>query len=154
MTRVMQIIAGALMFGVLGFGAFAVANSQGKEPDEQSLMPIIAIGITVMELMAYAVVPGMFANAQLKQIEHKNDSQDESQLIRQLCGVYQTKMIIGMALLEGVAFLNIVAYMQTLQWWSLGIAGILLFGMLVTFPTGGKVDFWIQDQRQLLDLEQ
>ena len=43
--------------------------------------------------------------------------------------VYQTELIIKLALLEGAAFMNGVAYLVEVQWWSLAVMGTLLFVM-------------------------
>ena len=57
-------------------------------------------------------------------------------------------MIVGLALLEGAAFFNIIAYMIAGHIWSLGIVAGLVVIMLLSFPTRGRVAFWIEDRMQ------
>jgi hypothetical protein len=60
--------------------------------------------------------------------------------------VYQTKMIVAAALLEGGCFLALYAYMTERQWPSLTMAAFLLLCMLAHFPTLDRVEAWIDEQ--------
>lgn len=150
MIRVMQIIAGALMFGVVVFGAVAVVLSLGKQPDPQRtpMVAYIGAGFTVIALMPFAVVPGLIEKTGIAKLDRNNLSAVD----QQLCAVYQTKMIAGMAILEGAAFFNIVAYMSQLQIWSLAIAGGLVAVMAAMFPTRTRIEQWLETQKQNLEM--
>lgn len=51
-----------------------------------------------------------------------------------------------LALLEGAAFINLVAVMAEHRW-SLAIAGGLVFWMLARFPTRWMIENWLQPQQ-------
>jgi hypothetical protein len=53
-----------------------------------------------------------------------------------------------LGLLEGSAFLNVIADILQRNWWSLGIAGGLVLWMLRRFPTRRHLDRWLDDARR------
>jgi hypothetical protein len=63
------------------------------------------------------------------------------------CYIYQMQLIIALAMLEGAAFLNLIACMIEHNWWSLAIAGGVVAIMAVQFPTRTRVEQWIETQR-------
>ena len=71
----------------------------------------------------------------------------------QFLTVFQQKTIIESALVEGAAFFNLIAFLTVGEWWSLGIAGVLLAVLLVPFPTYDRVENWVRYQLELLELE-
>ena len=68
-----------------------------------------------------------------------------------LLAVFQTRSIIAGALLEGPAFLAGVAYMTERQAAALGIVACAVLLMLITFPTHGRVQAWLEKQQQSID---
>jgi hypothetical protein len=62
-------------------------------------------------------------------------------------------MIVGLALLEGMAFFNIIACIIEHNWWSLAIAGCLALWMLMVFPSRNRVEQWIETQRMNSDTD-
>jgi len=48
--------------------------------------------------------------------------------------------------------MNLMFYMMEKQTISLIVAGVLLGLMAVAFPTGSKVDHWVDTQKQLINL--
>jgi hypothetical protein len=63
--------------------------------------------------------------------------------------VYRGRQIVGRAMLEGAGFFNTIAFIVDQNWWSLAIVGLLVFWMLMTFPTRTRVEQWIETQRML-----
>jgi hypothetical protein len=64
-------------------------------------------------------------------------------------------MIVGLALLEGTAFLGILAYLIEAQPLALGVTGIAILCMLLKFPTRSRVQAWLERQtEQLTELRQ
>jgi hypothetical protein len=57
-------------------------------------------------------------------------------------------MIVRIAVLEGAAFFNVICSIIEHNWWSLGIAGLLVGWMLTNFPTRNRVERWIAEQRR------
>jgi hypothetical protein len=50
---------------------------------------------------------------------------------------YQVRMIVGLAMLEGAALFNTVAFLLEGHWWSLAVVGVLLAFMLAAGVAGG-----------------
>lgn len=65
-----------------------------------------------------------------------------------LAGVYMSRTIIGGALLEGAAFINLVAYMINRHWSNIGMAGFLVIVMAVTFPSQSHFETWVDQVRR------
>jgi hypothetical protein len=137
--RVMQIIAGALCAGALTFGLVAViVVANGFERSETNpIVSLVGLGGAAFNWVLHFVIPPKVARVS------PNDSQPN---LETLYGVYLTRMIIGLALLEGAIFFNVVAYIIEQNWWSLAVASGLLFWMLIKFPTHTRVEHWIETQ--------
>lgn len=148
--RTMQIIAGALMMGVISFAAVAVFMGLQKEVADP-FIAYIAAGFAVLMFVVHLFVPPMISNGMISQLRHANDIRDESSTAG-LIGAYQTHLIIALAMLEGAAFFNLVAYIIAVQWWSLVIVGMLLLAMAMKFPTRFKVESWIETKQHELEM--
>ena len=59
-------------------------------------------------------------------------------------------MIVGLALLEGSAFMALLAYLLEGQTWVLGLAAGVLALMAVRFPTRASVLAWLERQADAL----
>ena len=163
--RMTKIIAGALIAGSAVFAVVAIAIALGKQPGEP-MLAYVAVAFTVADLLAYAIAPRLVTSAQVRQIASGkypvlNASQQggivppaDAKPSDYLLLVFLQKTIIENALIEGVVFLNLVAYLITTLWWSLAIAAALIAIMMVTFPTQSKAGRWVEDQLQLIDLQQ
>ncbi|MGD9857932.1 MAG: hypothetical protein AB7U20_23555 [Planctomycetaceae bacterium] len=135
-VRVLQIITGALVMGVVMFAAIAgLAAGALSGPPSGVIVSGVAVVLAAASFVMHLIVPPVIA----KQAGHATDTQG-------LYGVYQTKTIVGLAILEGAAFFNIVAAMIENNWWSLAIAGGLVFWMLALFPTQTRVAHWVEAQ--------
>src|SRR5262249_15847899 len=67
--------------------------------------------------------------------------------------LYQTRMLIRAAPVEGAAFLNLIAFLVEGQAFSLGIALGLLLVLILQFPTRDGVERWIETQRERIAQE-
>ena len=138
-VRVMQIIAGALVMGVVTFGLVAVfIVGAFDEPADGFIISAIAAAFASGAFVMHLVVPGMMTASS------RGDAAaaDESSLYQ----IYQVRMIVGLAMLEGAAFFNIIATILEHNWWSLAIAGVLVLWMLAMFPTTTRVKHWVETQ--------
>lgn len=164
----MQIISGALLVGVvifLGMAVFIVAqNGPMNRQADVPLITYLAVGFFAIQLILWQVVPNVMVNAQLLRIasgtwtpppnwpsHDPRYSTDEARLV----GLYQTRLIIGAALLEGAAFFACIAFLLEGDYVSLFVAGVLILLMVGTFPTRQRVQSWlnhrlteIQEMRQ------
>ena len=154
-VRGMQIIAVALMAGVLLFFGIVLVNTQGNVFGTQNpeLVTIIAAGFGILAIINHLIIPAIIAGAQLKQISTGGFSElGEAAKVEQICGVYRSQLIIALALLEGAAFFNLVALMIEQSAVALGTVILLLGLMILRFPTRDKVSFWVQDKFRELQM--
>ncbi len=139
-----KIIAGALIFGVVSFAAVAIALRRGRDPEPNTLLSIIAAVFAVGTVVVRQVVLGvMVGRAVPKSSEPTVPTSFQ---------LYQTRMIVGLALLEGAAFFNVIAYLIEGHWWSFLVVAALLAWMLASFPTHARLKQWIEDREQLKSL--
>ncbi len=137
--RTMQIIAAALVLGPAVFAAVVLATFQGAS-DSLELLGKIGLGVAAVTVVMSVIVPGMIGTLK------------ETSSTQQYLGVYQTRLITKLALLEGAAFINIVALQAEQSWWSLGTAGFVVILMIAGFPTRSKIEFWTQSQKEMSSL--
>jgi len=136
----MQIIAAALMLGVVVFAVVVVAGGHLNQPPNGDVVSFIGAGLAVLMSVQHRVVPGFIVKAYAGQFAKMPEQERD-------CYIYQMQLIIALAMLEGAAFLNLVACMTEHNWWSLAIAGGLVAIMAVQFPTRTRVEQWIETQR-------
>lgn len=148
-VRVAQIIAGALVLGVLMFAGVAVAISIGKPAAARPVVTYVALVVAGMMIVARYFVPKSMASAQRRQAADAGTRGDAEEWTA-LGMVYQTKTIVAFALLEGAAFLCLIAYTLEAQWVALAMAGVLLLLMAAGFPTRGQFETWAEGQRQMM----
>ena len=148
-VRTMQIIVVALMMGVLSCLLVVLLTTKGNVLglNKPTLMTLIAAGFGFLMIVNHFVIPGIISKAQLKQTASNElpEGGEESKQ-QHVVAIFQTQLIIGMALLEGAAFFNLVELMIDKSGFSLGIVILLMSLMLMKFPTRDKVSFWVQDR--------
>jgi hypothetical protein len=162
--RVMQIIAGALILGVVVFLGVVLLVVHGRNRG-QGVMP--AQPLPVISLMAVAmlavcgplafVIPAVVTKSSLRQILSGTwrappgaDPAMTATVGGRLMGVRQTTLIVGMALLEGTAFLGCTAYLSDARPFVLAVVGVAVLLMLCKFPTEAGVRAWLERQAEAL----
>ncbi len=146
-VRRLQIIAAALIMGVLMFLGVVLVATAGKFDGQPEMITMIAAGFAFLMLVNHFVIPPIIVKAQLKQAIAAGMHQKPDEERTQECfGIYQTQMIVGFALLEGAAFFNLVAMMVEHCAASIAVVTLLLLWMVAKFPTRDKVSFWVQDK--------
>jgi hypothetical protein len=146
-VRTMQIIAFALMMGVVVFGVIVMFQTGGQLNGKPGLLTWIAAGFAGLMIVNHLAIPLIIAGATWKKLAADGIRQkSEQEQAQAAMGVYQAQMIVALALLEGAAFFNLVVVMQERTMISLGIVIALLVLMLIKFPTTTKVTWWIEDR--------
>lgn len=141
--QVAQIIWSALIMGVLTFlGVTLMTPGVPQKP----LIAFMGLGGAIGMAVLRFIVPGVLVRTQTKNLK----AVDASELEVRLSELYQTKLIIGMALLEGAAFFNLVSYMAERQWWTLAVVGGLLLLMVSMFPSVTRFEAWAEDIKRNL----
>lgn len=180
-VRVMQIIVGALVTGILMFGGVAttIVMSKGNPKNIAGAVPPNPVveaplanqglengvapgpfGLPVVATLAAAMsVMMLLARFIIPSVMVQKSIQDmasrtsvESLNKADFVPIYQTTLIIASALLEGPALFNLIAFIIEQQIWSLGLAGVLALGMVAGFPTVDRVDGWTEEQLRNVQL--
>jgi len=153
--RVMQIIAGALMMGVITFLGVVLVITKGDVLGQGNpgIVTFIATGFAGLMIVNHLVIPGLVMKAQLNQLKFQDfGQQDAESKVASLLGIYRTRLIMTLALLEAAAFFNLVSVIIENHLLSLSAAIVLLGLMAVRFPTRTKVSWWVQDKLSELNM--
>ena len=139
--RVIQIIAtaiamGALIFLVVVLIVRSIANM--PQPPRMPLITYIALGFAAIQLLVFAIVPRQMAASGRTRIATRQVPDGASVDDGDLCNLYSTTMIVGLALLEGVTLFLWIAYLLEGQVMSLLAGGVLLVLIVLQFPTTAR----------------
>lgn len=164
--RIMQIIAGALIAGVLSFAGVASVIVLGQAPAAQpegpppaaapngsEIVMYLAMALAAVAAMMSFVVSNLVSAAGVKgvaKMAQDGTATGSKELFGRLLAVAQTKMIIAMALIEGAAFFNLIAFIITKSLIPPAVVGALLLVMAIHFPTKFKLARWLEDQQRAL----
>jgi len=163
--RVMQIVAGAMLLGVLIFLGLVLymvlVQNKGvgtAPPGDLPLLSLLAVVFFVIQAPLSFLVPQFLTRTALGQIASdvwkappRANATDFRTDASKLLAVRQTSMIVGLALLESVAFFACIAYLLEAQPWVLAIILACVLLMMVNFPTEGRVRSWLALQADQLD---
>jgi len=152
--RTLQIIVAALVMGVLmALITFCSLRALGNVPPAPPtpMVSYVAVAFAVMIVMPFAIVPPLLVTTARKRLAQYGEGHDT--LVSSLFMTYQTKTIIGCALLEGVAFFQAIAYFLEGQQISLILASAFMAGIALHFPTRTRVERWIERQTELIEQE-
>jgi len=135
-TRQLQIICAALIMGVLTFSAVTVflVHGNGMDVNVNIIVPAALLVGSLMNIVTIVAVASSVGKRELPSPATEDD----------LLNLYQTASIIRWAGLEGAAFMNIVAYLLSAQWWSGIVPAVCLLWMAATFPTADKLNDWLR----------
>jgi len=161
-TRNCQIITFGLALSVIVF-VFTVfvilQNAEEQKPIELPLLTYVGIGSALLALVAGAIAPKIImSNLRQKLAEGQEWNWNPSSVpmeelgdIGPLAAIFQIRLIVGLAILEGAAFMNVIAYMTEYQTISLGMAAALLFAIFLKFPWRTRIEHWVRDEQKTLD---
>ncbi|MEQ8634402.1 hypothetical protein [Gimesia maris] len=153
----MTVIWLALIMGVVTFGMIVTFIGLKEEPGKG--LPVITylgMGLAALMLVLRMIIPNMIARNQFTQAmqeAREEGNQDEEQMLGTFYQIFMVRMIIGLALLEGAAMINLVAVMIENQKLAFIPVAILLLVMIASMPTKSKLDGWIRNQMENYNLE-
>ena len=158
-VRTAQIILAALAMGVVMFGLVVVFGMPGGQEGKGNTLTLLAVCFAGADLVLCLLVPNLVVAAQRRKLAAGTWQAAPSRGpvpdtdAGKLAMIYQMKMIIGAAMLEGGCFLALTAYMVERQVPSLVMAAVLLAALLAHFPTYGRVAAWIEEQLRRVEEE-
>lgn len=128
-TRLLQIIGGAMCFGlILGTAVIQGMGIGGAMPE---IMTYLGLGLAVMALVM------QFAMAKVFDKQASKQSTPES-----ILPVYMPRTIVRYAMMEGVGFFNAVASKPP---YAIIAAGICIVGIILIIPTKSRVENWLRN---------
>jgi len=155
-ARAMNIIWFSMILGVVVFAVIAGVQGQNQKPQEDMLLTMIGMGMAAFMFVVSLIVPNIVANQQFRatlQRGRYETDEEKKQAMNDLESVYMTKFLIGMALLEGGAFMNLVFYLVEGQILALIPVAILVALMIASRPSQAKLEAWIRNQMEIYNLE-
>jgi hypothetical protein len=158
-ARTVQIIVGAMGIGVATFFGIAILlvqqHAQFARAGSRGLT-YASIAVALLVTVAYMIVPRLIGERMRQAvIDGKSDdwgivknmpNADKLGDLVPIMAIYQTRMIVGIALLEGAAFLACIAYLFEHRRITIIIAAALLVGILSQLPTFARVEAWAEDE--------
>lgn len=139
--KAIQIVAAALMLGILFFMAIALAviNFAEYQTDNVLFVPLLIISIAML-----ANIPlGFILYTKKMQAMNKASGFEEKS------GLFRSAFIIRAALFESSSFMAIVGYLLTGRFEILMIAFVGLAAMLITFPTKSRIENVLENTYEL-----
>lgn len=155
LVRPSQIIAAALMSGVLVFVIISVVVRGGELTAQIGMLTLLAAFFAVVMAVASTVaIPVIDGAARRKIPLEASNAEEWMAASRELAQAFQMRTILSFALLEGAAFFNLVVVLIDGSIPSLGIAAALLMLMATRFPTRLKFVSWLERQVRAAKEEQ
>lgn len=160
-ARIMQIIMTAMIMGVLFFAAIVLLIG-GEAPENEDggifVITVIAVCFAMVALVAARLVPPIIQRNMRRniidgaQINNNISAEQAAKMgdTKLLTINYQTTMIVGAAILEGAAFMNLAAYMLERQTVGLFVAATMVTAMFFKFPTVMQAENWIADELEII----
>ncbi len=118
----------------------------GQAPEPDAFISIVAAAVAGVVVVVRQVVLGVMSGQAVPKAGVAEPTPQAA------FGLYQTRLIVGLGLLEGAAFFNLIAYLLEGHWWSYLVVAALLTWMLASFPTRDRLRRWIDDREQLKSL--
>lgn len=151
----MQILAASIAAGALIFLVLAVVLHAAKPPDSNEARPVLsylALAVAAVILVIHRIIPALIIKAGRRKIVREPSDFPDGDVTR-LCVLFRTKMLASLGLLEGGAFLQLVAYLVEGFTPTLIATGILIAAMLILFPSGTHIESWLGEQMSQVNLE-
>ena len=105
-------------------------------------LPMVGMAVGFICIVQAFIVPGIIASSSANSIALTS----EDERVRKLSSIFQTKTIVGYALLEGAAFINIIFFFVAKNLLPLSIVAVALAAMVVMIPREDSVLSWIESR--------
>lgn len=157
-VRPMQVIVGALATGVTAFLAVVLVVANNGPPGEP-FVTYVALAFAVVAFVGWLVVPNVVTSQARRAIAEgrmpwfavRTAVPPNVGVVGQLAALFQTRLIIGSAILEGAAFLNLVAAMIEGHTLGLVVAVGLVLLLVSQFPTRERLEVWVSHELESIE---
>ena len=155
LVRTLQIIAGALIMGVVMFAVVTLVLVNWEKVNiEFSPLGLVALIVPLVLSAVSVFIPGVVFKQAVSQFASRNPKPELHSLLRASGEAATARTIIGLALAEGGAMLSLIIWMISGNILGLIGAFIGLAALILKFPTYGKVEQQLADFREELKLQQ
>jgi hypothetical protein len=164
--RTMQIIVAAMAFGSVSFMTVAVFASQNPaQAAGDPIVEYIALLLCGTMICVRVVIPFVMVPQGRKKIRRSlgrsagqeggrsvvDARESENQQAGMLIALFQTKIIVCCALLEGPTFFLLIAYVMQRSTLCLAAAVAMVVLLVAHMPTTNRAAFWVENQLRLVD---
>jgi hypothetical protein len=154
-----RIIAAALINGVVFFLVIVVFVLKGEAKGGPLVNTYASLAVGGVALILSYVIPNLIGTPIKRALVEGKTVELPKQfnapagvgIVGNLLWLYQTRLIVGYAILEGAAFYNLVAHMLERQSINLAMVGLLIGAMLTKFPTRRRLDNWLADEMKSIE---
>ncbi len=144
-ARALQIVVGAMILGVVTFAVVAWVISRDKAHFEFSLLAIVGVVFAASSLPMAIILPNIIRQNLNQPTAGSGTPTDAPDRVDAIFAGFQSSTIIRFALLEGAAFLNVIAFMIDGASICLIVAGLLLVIMAAMFPRADQITQAIEE---------
>jgi hypothetical protein len=150
-VRTMQIIAFAIILGPsIALALFAFLRTQGPPNFPNApLLTYVAAGFAAVALVLHQVVPSAVVAAQGRRLAEGRPVGAPLGSPGDWYALYQVRLIMSLAILEGAAFFLAIVYYVEGTPLSLLLGVVLIAALVLHFPTAPRVERWVEAQRNL-----
>ena len=145
-TTVLRIIVLALAMGVLAFAAFVAMQNAGKPQNVGTNVNYMILALSVPMFLAGFILPRFIYRTMASLPVQPTPADPEVAEALRIFAAIQTSTIIGCALFEGTAFLNLVYYMINVELVHAAVAALCWVCILAHFPTAGRIEQRVEEQ--------
>lgn len=143
-VRISQIITVALITGAVLFLLFALWSKKATLDGAMGMLNGVGMLFALMAFGGSMLIPDVVAKASLEQLDPEEFAtlNNEDRFLR-LAPIFETRNIVSCALIEGAAYLNILAYFLEPFVGSLVVVAALLALLFTRYPTANTFQNWI-----------
>jgi hypothetical protein len=152
--RTMRIIVFAMCLGILlflGLALYLRSTGEYEQKEPTLTLSYFTAGLAVLCVVMSVVVPALMESAWRRtaprELGPAPPPGELSAAEVRWWGLYQTRLIVRSALLEGPCFALLVAYLIEGQLWTVAVAVVVLLLLAAGFPTESGVRDWVERQR-------
>lgn len=139
-VRVSQVIVFALLFGAIAF-AMVILTQQSSVTLTAATMTWIGVAGAAIAIPTSYTLPPIFET--LTTLDNSTTKAKGKSREERLFELFQVQLIMRCAILEGAAFLNIVAFQQEHCLYSILAIVLLVVMIAMRIPTKRRVQTWI-----------
>jgi len=151
--RSLQIITIALLLGVLFFMGICLVMNEGALDGNPDIISWIGLGFAGLMIVNHLVIPNLLSKTALASITGEQIREaDDAKKFELIFPAYRARHIVAVAMLEGAAFFNLVAYMTSKYLWNLVAAVVLVMLILAKLTTATTAMFWVNDRAREIEM--